>query len=109
MTNTSGLTAVGYKLLVKPKKLEEKTEGGIIVHVGSQKEREEMAQTQGVVVSIGNLCWKDQADPSPWCNVGDTIIFEKYAGQWRVGEDGEDYRLIRDIDVNGLLDKKEDK
>ena len=83
-----------------PLGIEETTESGIIVHVGSQKDREQLAQIRGTVVAMGTTAYADQKDA--WCKVGDFITFGKYSGLiYRENEtkDKQEYRIINDLDV----------
>jgi chaperonin GroES len=102
MSNESGINPVGWRILVKPQEINEQTSSGIIVTTGSFKDREQLANTTGVVVAMGADCFADE--PSPWCKVGDKIIFAKYAGLLYLGKDGNQYRMINDKDVTGTLD-----
>lgn len=94
--NTSGIRPRGNKLLIKPEEVMTKSAGGIIIPVQAV-EQEEMAQMYGKVVEIGPWCWKDE--PEERCQVGDRIIFAKYAGEQFKGNDGIKYRLINARDV----------
>lgn len=95
--NTSGFIPVGARVLVLPEQVEEKSEGGIIINIGNDLKREELAQINGVVVDMGNTCYHDQ--PAPWCKTGDTIMFGKYSGLFYTGDDEKKYRIINDLDV----------
>lgn len=105
MVNLSGIHPSGPRLLVLPEQVEEKTKGGIIRFTPAEREREELAQIEGVVVEVGPGSWlsRDSAAPlfgaAGWCSVGDTIIFAKYAGLVVTGADDKRYRLINDLDV----------
>lgn len=94
--NTSGITPRGNKLLVKPEEILEKTASGLILPMQAV-EREAMAQMYGSVVAIGPHCWPDE--PERRCEIGDRIIFAKYAGEMFKGNDGITYRLINARDV----------
>jgi len=102
MSNESGINPVGWRILVKPQEINEKSSGGIIVTTGAFKDREQMANTTGVVVAMGTDCFADET--TPWCAIGDKIIFAKYAGLLYLGKDGNQYRMINDKDVTGTLD-----
>lgn len=95
--NESGIWPVGHRVLILPAQVEEKTEAGIILHTSSQRVREEMAQIEGKVISIGTTAYADQL--SPWCKVGDKVIIGKYSGLVYDGKDGQKYRVINDLDV----------
>lgn len=102
MTNNSGIHPVGWRILVLPRDIEEKTASGIIINTDSNKEREQMSNTTGIVVEMGDQCFEDMGEQ--WCFVGDKIIFAKYAGLLYQGKDGKRYRIINDKDVTGTLD-----
>lgn len=102
MSNESGINPCGWRVLVKPQEIKEMSQGGIVITTGSFKDREQMANTTGVVVAMGEQCYADE--PAPWCKVGDKIIFAKYAGLLYLGKDGNHYRIINDKDITGTLD-----
>ena len=102
MSNESGINPVGWRVLVKPQEVKQMSKGGIILSTDTNKEREQMGNTTGVVVAMGEQCFADE--PQPWCGVGDKIIFAKYAGLLYLGKDGCQYRMINDKDVTGTLD-----
>lgn len=105
MRNESGIHPAGPRLLVLPEQVEEKSPGGIIRFSPEERKREELAQTEAVVVAIGAGAWlaRDTGGPlydgTRWCSVGDTIVMTKYAGFMIDGADGKRYRLINDLDV----------
>lgn len=94
--NTSGIRPRGNKLLIRPEEVPEISGGGIILPTQAV-EKEAMAQMYGTVIAIGPWCWKDE--PEPRCEVGNRIIFAKYAGEMFRGNDGITYRLINARDV----------
>ena len=53
MINESGIHPLGHRVLVLPEIVEEKSEGGIILHTGQNLMREEMAQIKALVVEVG--------------------------------------------------------
>ena len=107
MQGTGIKRVVGPNLVVLPFEIEEKTASGIVISVGEQKNREQMSQVRGTVIAIGNLCWKDQPGGEPWCEVGDTILFSKFSGYVHKGIDGQEYRVIPDLDVKAVLKEEE--
>ena len=97
--NTSGWKPTGHRVLVKVEKIEEVTQGGIIIPSEITK-REQLGQDGGVVVEIGNTAYSDQE--SPWCKVGDYVKFGRYAGQLitpKEAKDGIEYRVLNDLDI----------
>lgn len=102
MTNNSGMNPVGWRILIKPQEVKKVSKGGIILSTESNSDREQMANTTGIVVAMGDQCYIDE--PTPWCKVGDKVIFAKYAGLLYLGKDGNQYRMINDKDITGTLD-----
>lgn len=100
--NVSGIHPVGSRVLILPMEVEEKTQGGIIISHGQLKDREDMANTTGIVVELGEDAYSDYN--SPWCKVGDRVIFAKYSGLLYLGKDDKKYRVINDTDITGTLD-----
>lgn len=105
LTNTSGFKPVGARVLILPNIVEEKSDGGIIINVGNDLKREELAQINGVIVDMGSTCYHDQKEP--WCAIGDVVIFGKYSGLFYEGDDEKKYRIINDLDVVAVRVKGE--
>ncbi len=99
MENKSGFTPLEHRLLVLPVKVETKTASGIVLATETTG-REEMAQIKGVLVAVGEGCWKD-TPTGDWAKPGDRIVFGKYSGLPWDGIDGEKYRILNDLDVVG--------
>lgn len=108
MKNESGIKPVGVSILVLPDQVEEATASGIVVATDSQLEREQLKQTDGLVVEVGPRAFYDETDPRgdviPRCRVGDRVIMAAYAGMIRKGKDEKSYRLIKDNDVVAVLE-----
>jgi co-chaperonin GroES (HSP10) len=103
--NNSGIYPVGISVLVLPDPVAQETESGIVISTDSEHSREEMRQTDGVVVAIAPDAFYDERVPR--CKVGERIIMAAYAGMVRKGNDGLTYRLIKDDDVVAILVKDE--
>ena len=99
--NRSGICPVGYRVLVKPEPIEEKTAGGIII---AQTDPYKQAQCAGTIVAIGEACWRES--PKPWAKVGDRVLFARYGGLIRKGLDGEEYRILNDEQITCVIDQK---
>lgn len=101
--NNSGITPVGLSVLVEPEQIDETYgDSGIVVGTPDQLEREQMKQTDGIVLAIGPEAWHDEKNPR--CKVGDRIVMKAYAGMIRKGIDGKSYRLIGDTEIIGILE-----
>ncbi len=100
--NPSGINPAGHRVLVLPRDVVKKTASGIILSTEGMSEREQMANTTGVVVAMGDTCYTDA--PKPWCNVGDKVAYAKYSGLLYTGKDGKNYRMLNDGDITATLD-----
>jgi chaperonin GroES len=99
-TNLSGIYPVGYRVLVKPDPIEQKTAGGIVIP-DSLKEGHDRAQATGQVIALGEFAFKEW--PRHWASVGDRVLFAKYGGIHMIGEDGESYRLLNDEQITAKI------
>lgn len=102
----------GHRILVKPKLLEEtddvfkKAKAFGLEVVRDDRAREHESVDQGVVLSIGPTAWKDFGG-EPWAEVGDTIVYAKYAGKLVVDPTTkEKFICLNDEDIVAIL--KED-
>jgi len=87
------------RILVKRLEEEEKTKGGIIIP-DSAKEK----PAEGEVVAVGPGKTNDKGDVVHMqLKVGDRVLFSKYGGT-DVKLDGEDYLIMREDDVLGVLE-----
>lgn len=94
MTN---LIPTGYRVLIKPDPLEDKSAGGILI-VHSDERLARAATQTGVLVAIGKTAWADSQ--VPWCEVGDHVVYAKYAGKVIVDPDtDEEYLVVNDEDI----------
>jgi chaperonin GroES len=88
------------RLLVKRLAEEEKTAGGIIIP-DSAKEK----PAEGEVVAVGPGKLSDKGDRvALQVTVGDRVLFSKYGGT-DVKIDGEDYLIMREDDILGIVEK----
>lgn len=86
------------RIIVKRLEEEEKTAGGIIIPDAAKEK-----PMQGEVVAAGKGKVGDDGKVNPLdVKVGDKILFGKYAGT-EVKLDGEDYLIMREDDVLGVL------
>jgi chaperonin GroES len=86
------------RILVQRVEEETKTKGGIIIP-DSAKEK----PIEGKVVAVGNGKVKDDGTRAPMdLKEGDKILFGKYSGT-EVKIDGEEYLIMREDDVLGVI------
>lgn len=76
---------------------EERSAGGIVLSIENKSEDNET----GVVVKLGHLAYGSFDDN--WCDLGDVVLFQRYAGKPReeIEADGSIgyYRILKDTDV----------
>ena len=67
----------GWRMVVLPFKLPEKTKGGLFLGQDIL-ERQQVASTCGLVLSMGPHCYdKDKFPEGPWCKNGDWAVFAR--------------------------------
>ena len=98
----------GWRLLVLPFKMKEKTKGGIVL-AETTLERQQVASQVGLVMAMGPQCYKDKEryPEGPWFKEKDWIMFARYAGS-RIKIDGGEMRLLNDDEVLATIDSPED-
>ena len=98
----------GWRLLVLPFKMKEKTKGGVIL-AEDTLERQQVASQVGLVLAMGPQCYKDKEryPEGPWCKEKDWVMFARYAGS-RIKIDGGEIRLLNDDEVLATIDSPED-
>ena len=98
----------GWRLLVMPFKVKEKSEGGVII-AQETLDRARAAVQVGYVLKMGPLCYKDddKYPTGPWCEPKDWVIFARYAGS-RMGIDGGEIRMLNDDEVLGTIGDPKD-
>ena len=98
----------GWRLLVLPFKMKEKTKGGVIL-AEDTLERQQVASQVGLVMAMGPQCYadKERYPEGPWCKEKDWIMFARYAGS-RIKIEGGEMRLLNDDEVLATIDSPED-
>jgi chaperonin GroES len=87
------------RILVKRLEEEQKTKGGIIIP-DSAKEK----PAEGEVVAVGKGKLNDKGERIPVeLKAGDRILFSKYGGT-DVKVDGQEYLIMREDDVLGVVE-----
>ena len=97
----------GWRILVLPFKMREKTKGGIIMSE-TTIERQQVASQCGLVLAMGEQCYdKERYPEGPWCKKGQWVVFARYAGS-RIQIDGGEVRLLNDDEVLATIENPED-
>lgn len=107
------LKVVGHRVLVKVLQLEEVDDAfasakrsGLDLSAVKTKDAEQKAVDRGIVVQIGNTAYKDFGG-EPWCEVGEEVIFSRYAG--KIVKDPyteEEFTCLNDEDVLIVIKKE---
>ena len=94
----------GFKLLIKPLEVKEKTDTGVYMP-DSLKSAEQTASVIGFVVKAGPDAYmdEDKFPNGPYCQEGDFVIFRSYSGT-RFKIDKQEFRLINDDTVEAVVD-----
>ena len=98
----------GWRLIVLPFKMDERTKGGIIMNE-STLEKQQVASQCGNVLAMGPQCYRDKEryPEGPWCKVGDWVIFARYAGS-RIQIEGGEIRLLNEDEILATIKNPED-
>ena len=98
----------GWRLLVLPFKIKEKTKGGLVL-AETTLEKQQVGSQVGLVMSMGPQCYKDKEryPEGPWCKEQDWVMFARYAGS-RIKIEGGEMRLLNDDEVLATIDSPED-
>lgn len=105
--NTSGITPLDLRVLVKPDSAEKVTAGGIIIP-DQTADQKKFAMQKGTLVAVGENAWEEAASRSPSFAkpaAGDRVLIAKYGGVRVEGLDKAEYILMNDEDVIGRLEE----
>lgn len=86
------------RVVIKICEVEETTKSGLIL-TGNAKEKPQMAE----VIAVGPGGVVDGKDVTMSVNVGDKVIYSKYAGN-EVKLDGEEYIIVRQSDILAVVE-----
>lgn len=100
--NDSGLVPVEYRCVLKLDPVEQKTAGGIILP-NERTEKDQMAATRGTLVAIGGNAFTDWEGRTP--EVGDKVLIQKYAGQFRAADPEDLYRVVQDKEILAVIEE----
>lgn len=88
------------RIVVRRKEEEEKTAGGILLP-GSAKEK----TNEGEVVAVGSGRVLDNGEVRPVdVNVGDTVVFGKYAGSDTIEIEGQELVILSESDIKAVVE-----
>ncbi len=100
----SGITPIEYNVVVKPERVEEQTKGGLYVPDGV-REKDQYGEFKGTLVALSPMAFSfdEWPEDEPKPHVGQRVVFVRYAGTLVKGDDDEDYRIMKDKDILGVL------
>lgn len=88
------------RVVVRRKEEEDKTAGGILLPGSAQE-----TPNEGVVVAVGNGRVLDSGEVRPVdVNVGDVVVFGKYAGSDTIEVDGEELIILSESDIKAVIE-----
>jgi len=98
----------GWRILVLPFKMDEKTKGGLLM-TESVLERQQVGSQCGLVLAMGPQCYNDKEryPNGPWCKVNEWVVFARYAGS-RIQIEGGEVRLLNEDEVLATVKNPED-
>ena len=103
--NIKDLAPVGTKVVIKVKKLDEKSKGGILL-TQEYRGKEQDNVSEGILVARGPVAFADLVDVNSEAEgqipvIGAEVFFVKYAGKALTLEDDEEYeyRIMHDEDI----------
>jgi co-chaperonin GroES (HSP10) len=107
----AGIQPFGSRVLIQIRTPKKKSQGGIILDVGTQ-DTEKWNTQVGKVVALGPLAFKNRNDMQPWpegdwCKAGEFVRVAKYGGdRWEVQmKNGESamFVIFNDLDIIGQV------
>ena len=95
---------VGYRVLVALPEIEENYENTSVLKTTKEMRDEHIMSIIGLVVDMGDQAYKDKDrfGDTPWCKVGDFVMFRANSGT-RFKIDGKEYRLMNDDSIEAVV------
>ena len=103
--NESGWSAFGDHIIILPDHVAALSKGG--VHFTDDVvDRHTMAAEAGVIVSVGDGCFKWNSNGTPFegriPKCGERVSVGRYSGQQLMGHDGVRYRILNSSEIGGI-------
>ena len=95
---------VGYRVLIALPEIEETYENTKVLKTTTEMRNEHIMSIIGLVVDMGSQAYKDEDrfGETPWCSVGDYVMFRANSGT-RFKVDGKEYRLMNDDSIEAVV------
>lgn len=105
MQNTSGIRPIEFNVLLLPDEAEEVTKGGLVLPQ-SAVDRGKHAATKATIVACSPMAFNEDVFPQNMDRPapGQRVIIAQHAGTFIKGDDGAEYRLVKDKDVVALME-----
>ena len=108
----AGIQPFGSRVLIQIRTPKKKSNGGIIIDIGTQ-DTEKWNTQIGKVIALGPLAFKNRNDmktwpEGEWCKAGEYVRVAKYGGdRWEVKVPGSDesamFVIFNDLDIIGQV------
>jgi chaperonin GroES len=95
-----------FNVVVRPDKPEQKTAGGILLPE-STRDANQLAADEGELVAVSPhaFSYAEWPEGARKPQVGDRVVFARYAGVLRKGKSGaDDHRIIKDKDIMAVIE-----
>ena len=102
--NASGISVIEYNVLIEQDAIEAKTKGGLI-KPDEILERDKHGQTRGTIIDVSPMAFAFDDWPAdvPKPQPGDKVAIAKHSGVFITGNDGKEYRVVKDKDVVAVI------
>ena len=92
----------GYRILVKPREILNKTKGGIIL-TDESRDAAKFSCVISQVIDMGPECYEDmEKSKTVWCHKNDWVLTGKYVGL-KFKYENEEYSIINDDEVVAII------
>jgi chaperonin GroES len=95
----ASITPIGDRVVVQPEAAEEKTSSGLYIP-DTAKEKPQ----RGTVIAVGPGRYENGTKIDMTVKEGDSVLYGKYSGT-EISLDGEDYLIVRESDILGVISK----
>ena len=95
---------VGYRVLIALPDVEETYENTKVLKTTTEMRNEHVMSIIGLVVDMGDQAYQDtdRFGDTPWCKVGDYVMFRANTGT-RFMVNGLEYRLMNDDSIEAVV------
>ena len=105
LLNGSGVSPLGYKLVVLPKEVETKTKGGLFLPE-DRVEKDGFQRREGIIVAMSPMAFTfpDWPEGARKPQIGDRVMFARYQADEISGKDGQTYWIMEDKSVMATIE-----